>query len=120
MSLIYKVCSNSEWEKALEEGFYKGSEIDIKDGYIHFSTKEQLKETVDKHFKKQQNLIIITFKVTDLVENIMWEQEPLDNLKNMQELVAYKHSGFWKSMDSMKDKNELEKIWKQNQIWKNW
>ena len=31
MSLIYKVCSNSEWEKALEEGFYKGSEIDIKD-----------------------------------------------------------------------------------------
>ena len=56
----------------------------------------------------------------DSYENIMWEQEPLDNLKNMQELVAYKHSGFWKSMDSMKDKNELEKIWKQNQIWKNW
>jgi len=68
MSLIYKVCSNSEWEKALEEGFYKGSEIDIKDGYIHFSTKEQLKETVDKHFKKQENLIIITFNTTDLVK----------------------------------------------------
>ena len=32
MSLIYKVCNNSEWKKALEEGFYKGSEIDIKDG----------------------------------------------------------------------------------------
>ena len=73
MSLIYKICSNSEWEKALEEGFYKGSETDIKDGYIHFSTKEQLKETVDKHFKKQENLIIITFNTTDLVENIKWE-----------------------------------------------
>ena len=73
MSLIYKVCNNNEWKKALEVGCYKGSEIDIKDGYIHFSTKEQLKETVDKHFKKQENLIIITFNTTDLVENIKWE-----------------------------------------------
>ena len=73
MSLIYKVCNNNEWKKALEVGCYKGSEIDIKDGYIHFSTKEQLKETVDKHFKKQENLIIITFKTADLVENIKWE-----------------------------------------------
>ena len=56
----------------------------------------------------------------DTYDNTMWEQEPLDNLKNMKELMAYKHAGFWKSMDSMKDKNELEKIWINNPKWKIW
>ena len=50
MSLVYKICSKNEWKNAVTEKFYTGSEVDNKDGFIHLSTKEQLKETVIKHF----------------------------------------------------------------------
>ena len=54
-------------------------------------------------------------------DKIMWEQEPLAKLTKMGELAAYKHTGFWKCMDSMKDKNVLEELWKKKQAkWKNW
>jgi glucose-1-phosphate cytidylyltransferase len=68
---------------------------------------------------------ILNKKVFDYLpensEEIMWEQEPLANFTKMGELVAYKHKGFWKCMDSMKDKNTLEKLWETKQAkWKNW
>ena len=61
MSLVYKVCTKEEWDHAIIKKFYMGSEIDIKDGFIHLSTKKQLKETVSKHFSGTKNLIIISF-----------------------------------------------------------
>ena len=51
MSLVYKVCTKEEWVHATVNKFYMGSEIDIKDGFIHLSTKKQLNETVSKHFR---------------------------------------------------------------------
>ena len=42
--------------------FYAGSEIDNKDGFIHLSTKEQLSETLEKHFRGKKNLLIISLK----------------------------------------------------------
>ena len=50
MNLVYKVCSKDEWDHANLKKFYAGSEIDNEDGFIHLSTKEQLSETVTKHF----------------------------------------------------------------------
>ena len=55
MSLVYKVCTKEEWDHAILNKFYIGSEIDIKDGFIHLSTKEQLNETVSKHFRGKKN-----------------------------------------------------------------
>ena len=53
--------------------------------------------------------------------NMMWEDEPLENLTNAKELVAFKHSGFWKCMDALRDKLELEELWKNKQAkWKVW
>ena len=55
------------------------------------------------------------------MDNIMWEESPLIELTNNNQLAAYKHHGFWKCMDALRDKNELEKIWKSgNADWKNW
>ena len=51
MNLVYKVCSKDEWDKAILNKFYSGSEIDNKDGFIHLSSKKQLNETVTKHFR---------------------------------------------------------------------
>lgn len=51
----------------------------------------------------------------------MWEDEPLENLTNNNELVAFKHAGFWKCMDAMRDKIELEAMWQNNAAkWKKW
>jgi len=59
--------------------------------------------------------------LTSDVEDIQWEKGPLAQISKDNELVAYKHHGFWKSMDSLRDKKELEFLWNQtNAPWKIW
>ncbi len=55
------------------------------------------------------------------MDNMMWEDTPLENLTNDNQLVAYKHTGFWKCMDAMRDKLEMEALWQTNKAnWKKW
>ena len=55
------------------------------------------------------------------MNEMMWEDEPLENLTNDNQLAAYKHKGFWKPMDALRDKIELESLWQTNQAkWKIW
>lgn len=55
------------------------------------------------------------------VNDMMWEDEPLEKLTNADQLVAYQHKGFWKCMDALRDKIELEELWKTNNAkWKVW
>ena len=54
-------------------------------------------------------------------DDVMWEGSPLEELSEDGQLVAYKHTGFWKCMDAMRDKIELENLWNSNQAkWKIW
>jgi len=54
-------------------------------------------------------------------DNLIWEREPLENLARDGQLVAYKHYGFWKCMDIMRDKKELEEMWNSGKApWKVW
>jgi glucose-1-phosphate cytidylyltransferase len=65
-------------------------------------------------------LHVDVFKYID-GDDTVWEREPLERLTQDQELVAYRHSGFWKAMDTLRDKIELEKLWKSNNAsWKVW
>ncbi len=51
----------------------------------------------------------------------MWEQSSLESLASSNELVAYKHHGFWKCMDALRDKEDLERLWHAGQAsWKIW
>ncbi|HEV3223245.1 MAG TPA: glucose-1-phosphate cytidylyltransferase [Puia sp.] len=57
----------------------------------------------------------------DQSDNTMWEDEPLEKLSKDGQLMAYKHSGFWKCMDAMRDKIELENLWNNQEAkWKVW
>ncbi len=57
----------------------------------------------------------------DDMTNTMWEDEPLERLSHDSQLMAYKHTGFWKPMDAMRDKIELETMWQKNEAkWKIW
>lgn len=54
-------------------------------------------------------------------DKAIWEKEPLENLAKKEQLVAYKHTGFWKSMDTLRDKLELERLWNTGETpWKIW
>jgi glucose-1-phosphate cytidylyltransferase len=54
-------------------------------------------------------------------DNVMWEDSPLDKLTADGQLYAYQHEGFWKCMDAMRDKIELDKLWETNHAkWKIW
>ena len=51
----------------------------------------------------------------------MWENEPLKKLVELNQLSAYKHLGFWQSMDTLRDKNLLENMWNKGYApWKVW
>ncbi len=53
--------------------------------------------------------------------DVMLEQEPLNNLIDANQLCAYKHSGFWKAMDTLRDNHELNTMWDSNNApWKLW
>jgi glucose-1-phosphate cytidylyltransferase len=55
------------------------------------------------------------------VSDMMWEDEPLEFLSKDNQLVAFRHYGFWKCMDALRDKIELEDLWKNNEAkWKVW
>lgn len=57
--------------------------------------------------------------ITD--DNTIFEQEPLQMLAHQGELSAYKHNGFWKCMDTLRDKVQLNKLWNTDQAkWKVW
>ena len=55
------------------------------------------------------------------MNNTMWEDEPLEKLTADNQLVAFKHNGFWKCMDALRDKIELNELWESgNAPWKTW
>ena len=54
-------------------------------------------------------------------DQINWEQEPLERLAEEGQLMAYKHTGFWKCMDTLRDKQRLEALWTSGEApWKTW
>lgn len=60
--------------------------------------------------------------VFDLIEgdDTSWETTPLQRLAATDQLRAYQHRGFWQPMDTLRDKNHLEELWKGHAPWKAW
>ena len=66
---------------------------------------------------------VLSPKVIDLITNdqTIWEREPLKILAKSNQLKAFQHDGFWQPMDTLRDKNHLEEIWKSGKApWKIW
>jgi glucose-1-phosphate cytidylyltransferase len=54
-------------------------------------------------------------------DETVWEREPLESLARDGQLTAYNHTGFWQPMDTLRDKNHLEELWKSREApWKVW
>lgn len=58
-STIYKIVPAPLWQAAMAAGSFDGAPVDIADGYIHFSTADQVRETAAKHFAGQDDLLLV-------------------------------------------------------------
>ncbi len=66
---------------------------------------------------------VLSTKVLDYIEGdqTTWERQPLERLAAQQELKAFRHTGFWQPMDTLRDKNHLEELWANGRApWKTW
>lgn len=70
---IYHVCPQADWDAALQQGRYQGSEDDRRDGFIHFSTANQLHESVAKHRAGQEGLVLLQVESAALGDALAWE-----------------------------------------------
>lgn len=57
--LVWKIAMRAQWEEAERLGRFEGAPVDLADGFIHFSTAAQLRETAAKHFAGQDDLLLI-------------------------------------------------------------
>ncbi len=73
MTLIYKICPRALWQAAERAGVFRGAPVDRSDGYIHFSTAEQVRETAAKHFAGQRDLVLVAVEAEALGAGLKWE-----------------------------------------------
>jgi glucose-1-phosphate cytidylyltransferase len=66
---------------------------------------------------------VLSPEVIDYIEGdqTIWEREPMERLARENNLSVYLHSGFWQPMDTLRDKNYLEKLWASGKApWRIW
>jgi len=73
MRIIYKICPENLWRQAEKAGVFDGAPIDIQDGYLHFSTEQQVRETAARHFAGQNDLLLIAIDAESLGESLRFE-----------------------------------------------
>ena len=70
---VYKICRHDDWQKAMALGEFSGTSVDLKDGFIHLSTGEQLRDTAAKHFAEQTDLVLVEVDPIWLGTTLKWE-----------------------------------------------
>jgi len=70
---IYKIVPKTLWDAAVDKGVFEGAEIDHIDGFIHFSTANQVVETAQKHFAGQQDLLLVAIDETIFGDHLKYE-----------------------------------------------
>ncbi|RVU14642.1 DUF952 domain-containing protein [Methylobacterium oryzihabitans] len=73
MTLIYKICPAGLWREAEAAGRFDGAPVDRTDGYIHFSTAAQARETAGRHFAGQGDLVLVAVEAGALGAALRWE-----------------------------------------------
>ncbi|HEY1310356.1 MAG TPA: DUF952 domain-containing protein [Pseudolabrys sp.] len=73
MPTLYKICPASLWREAERNGAFRGSEVDLRDGFIHFSNAAQVAETAAKHFAGQSDLVLVRVNAARLGTALKWE-----------------------------------------------
>lgn len=70
---LYHLCSEKNWQNASKTALYSGSETDLRDGFIHLSTAEQIARTAELHFKGVKKLLLLTIASIEIYDHLKWE-----------------------------------------------
>lgn len=70
---IYKILTREEWETFQSAKRFEGAPVDLADGYIHFSTASQVRETAAKHFAGRGDLHLLAVDPDGLGDSLKWE-----------------------------------------------
>ena len=102
-------------------------ELGQKYGVLSIDEKNQITSMREKQAKDSSLInggyMVLEPEIFEFIEGdeTVFEQEPLEALVKENQLIAYKHKGFWKCMDTLRDKKEIEEMWKsKNAPWKVW
>jgi uncharacterized protein (DUF952 family) len=71
--IIYKICPAPLWREAERESVFRGAPVDLADGFIHFSTADQMRETAAKHFAGQDDLLLVAVDAACLDDKLRYE-----------------------------------------------
>ena len=69
---IYKIVPRPLWREAEAKGSFEGATVDLKDGYIHFSTGSQVRETAERHFSGEDDLLLLAIDADALGDALKW------------------------------------------------
>ena len=70
---VYKIFTESEWKLFQETGQFKGSADDLRDGFIHLSTEQQVAGVIDKFFSGVHPLYVAEFSGPGFMRRLKWE-----------------------------------------------
>jgi uncharacterized protein (DUF952 family) len=73
MPTLYKIVPAALWREAERTGSFRGSPVDVQDGFIHFSTTTQVAETAAKHFAGERDLLLVRVDAASLGAALIWE-----------------------------------------------
>ena len=73
MHTVFKLVDRASWQAAVPSGSFDGSAADARDGFIHFSTAEQVGETAARHFAGQADLLLVAVAAASLGDALRWE-----------------------------------------------
>ena len=71
--LIFKILTAAQWAEFRRDGVFRGAPVDLADGFIHFSTAEQMRETAAKHFAGHKDLHLVWGDADPLGDALKWE-----------------------------------------------
>jgi uncharacterized protein (DUF952 family) len=74
--MIFKIATVADWREAERVGRFEGSAHDKADGFIHFSTASQLKETLARYYAGANDILLIAVDATQLGAALKWEHAP--------------------------------------------
>lgn len=70
---VYKIATEAAFASARGASSFAGMPIDAQDGYMHFSTADQLSETLRLHFAGQSGLVLLAVRTSALGDDLVWE-----------------------------------------------
>jgi uncharacterized protein (DUF952 family) len=76
--MIYHVVSETNWQKALQQGFYEADSLQA-EGFIHTSKEEQVAEVLERYYKDRSNLLLLHIDETKLLSPLKYELAPSVN-----------------------------------------